>query len=95
MCKMRDNSKISVTREINVAMSQQSMNNQTKPSFENQLEALEDIVNRLEQGELSLDESLTQFEKGVKLTKDCQKILSQAEQKVMLLNENNQLEEFE
>jgi exodeoxyribonuclease VII small subunit len=71
------------------------MSKQNKPSFEEQLESLENIVNRLEDGDLSLDESLTQFEQGVKLTKDCQKILSQAEQKVMLLNENNQLEKFE
>jgi len=72
------------------------MNSKKKPTFESQIEALETIVNSLENGDLSLNDSLTQFEKGVKLTKDCQSMLNQAEQKVMLLSENNnQLEEFE
>lgn len=71
------------------------MNNKKKPTFESQLEALEEIVSHLEQGDLPLDDSLAQFEKGVKLTKDCQKMLNQAEQKVMLLTDDEQLEEFE
>jgi len=72
------------------------MNDKKKPTFESQIESLETIVNSLETGDLSLNDSLTQFEKGVKLTKDCQSMLNQAEQKVMLLSENNgQLEEFE
>jgi len=72
------------------------MNSKKKPTFESQIEALEMIVNSLENGDLSLNDSLAQFEKGVKLTKDCQSMLNQAEQKVMLLSENNgQLEEFE
>jgi len=72
------------------------MSSKKKPTFESQLEALEEIVNSLENGDLSLNDSLAQFEKGVKLTKDCQSMLNQAEQKVMLLSENNgQLEEFE
>ncbi len=72
------------------------MNASKKPTFESQLEALEEIVNHLEQGDLPLNDSLTQFEKGIKLTKDCQKMLSQAEQKVSLLSEDdNQLKDFE
>jgi exodeoxyribonuclease VII small subunit len=46
---------------------------------------LESIVQRLEQGELSLEESLRQFERGVVLTRSCQKALRQAEQKIQVL----------
>lgn len=72
------------------------MNSKKKPSFESQIAALEEIVGQLEKGDLSLDESLTQFEKGVKLTKECQNILNEAEQKVMILSDDGEsLEEFE
>ncbi|MEP1742676.1 MAG: exodeoxyribonuclease VII small subunit [Kangiellaceae bacterium] len=72
------------------------MNSKKKPSFESQIAALEEIVGHLEKGDLSLDESLTQFEKGVKLTKECQSILNEAEQKVMILSDDGEsLEEFE
>ncbi len=50
--------------------------------FEKALAELEEIVNNMEQGELSLEESLAAFEKGVKLTKECQKSLKSVEQKV-------------
>lgn len=46
---------------------------------------LEEIVERLEAGELSLEKSLAQFEKGVKLSRECQKALADAEQKVQIL----------
>ena len=72
------------------------MNANKKSTFESQLEALEEIVNHLEKGDLPLNDSLTQFEKGIKLTKDCQQMLNQAEQKVLLLSEDDdQLEDFE
>jgi len=72
------------------------MNTSKKPTFESQLEALEEIVNHLEKGDLPLDDSLSQFEKGIKLTKDCQNMLNQAEQKVMLLSKDeDQLKDFE
>jgi exodeoxyribonuclease VII small subunit len=53
--------------------------------FEHSLAELESIVARLEQGELSLDESLQQFERGVGLTRICQSALDQAEQKIEIL----------
>lgn len=53
--------------------------------FENKLKRLEEIVKKMEQGDLELDESLKLFEEGVKLTKECQAHLSQAEQKVKIL----------
>ena len=58
---------------------------QATPDFEAALAELETIVQRLEQGELSLEESLRQFERGVVLTRTCQKALRQAEQKIQVL----------
>jgi len=51
-------------------------------NFESSLAELEEIVNKMENGDLTLEESLQAFEQGVKLTKDCQKALKTAEQKV-------------
>ena len=65
------------------------------PDFEGSLAELEAIVEKLEQGELSLDESLQQFERGVQLTRVCQHALKQAEHKVeILLRKSGQPEEF-
>ncbi|MGH8204488.1 MAG: exodeoxyribonuclease VII small subunit [Steroidobacteraceae bacterium] len=58
---------------------------QATPDFEAALAELEAIVARLEQGELPLEESLRQFERGVALTRVCQKALSQAEHKIRVL----------
>lgn len=57
--------------------------------FEQSLGKLETLVNQMEQGDLSLDDALSAFEEGVKLTRDCQNILDQAEQKVRTLVEKN------
>lgn len=61
----------------------------SEPDFEKSLAELEQIVERMEQGELSLDESLKQFERGVALTRSCQSALQQAEQKVAILLRQN------
>lgn len=53
--------------------------------FEQKLKRLEEIVKKMEAGELELEESLKLFEEGVGLTKECQKHLNEAEQKVKLL----------
>ncbi len=58
-------------------------------TFENALAELEQLVQRMESGELSLEESLQAFEQGVKLTRQCQQALSSAEQRVQLLLEQN------
>lgn len=55
------------------------------PSFEDALHELEAIVDRLERGDLSLEESLQSFERGVALTGICQRALSDAEQRVEIL----------
>ena len=66
------------------------------PDFEKTLEELEAIVARLEAGELSLEESLQAFERGVALTRSCQKALEAAEQKVeKLLSETGTPVPFE
>ena len=54
-------------------------------NFEQNLEELEALVEALESGGLSLEDSLKAFEKGVGITKDCQQALREAEQKVNLL----------
>lgn len=54
-------------------------------NFEEALEELEALVTSMEEGELSLEESLQAFEKGIKLTRECQTALKKAEQKVQVL----------
>ena len=53
--------------------------------FEQQLASLEGLVESLESGELSLEESLKSFEQGIKVARDCQAALKAAEQKVEVL----------
>ncbi len=65
--------------------------------FESRLEDLEKLVEKLEQGDLSLDDSLKAFEKGVSLTKSCLETLKKAELKVKkleTLSEDAELEDF-
>ncbi len=56
------------------------------PDFEKSLSELEQLVARLEKGDLPLEESLRLFERGVLLTRDCQKSLTEAQAKVSLLS---------
>ena len=66
--------------------------------FEKALAELEQLVETMEKGDLTLEESLKQFERGVTLTRACQKALAEAEQKVRILtrdNESAELAEFE
>ena len=60
--------------------------------FEEALDQLEELVEDMENGDLTLEESLKAFEQGIKLTRECQQALSTAEQKVkMLIEENGKL----
>lgn len=54
-------------------------------AFEKKLDRLEEIVQQMEEGELSLDDSLKLFEEGVKLSRQCHGQLDKAEQKVKTL----------
>ena len=59
------------------------------PSFEGALEELESIVERMEDGESSLEESLKLFERGMDLTRRCQKALDDAEQRIRTLADSD------
>ncbi len=59
-------------------------------TFEASLEELERIVGELEQGELPLEKSLELFEQGVKLSRECQERLNQAERRIEVLMRDNQ-----
>lgn len=63
--------------------------------FEAALKALEDLVKQMESGELGLEASLAAFEQGVKLTRQCQAALKQAELRVRTLTEDNELEDLD
>jgi exodeoxyribonuclease VII small subunit len=58
---------------------------ETQPDFETAMRDLEELVERLERGDLPLEESLAAFERGVMLTRACQTALKEAEQKVEIL----------
>jgi len=59
-------------------------------TFETSLEALEQIVRQLEDGDLSLEKSLELFEQGIRLSRECQERLSQAERRIEILLRDNQ-----
>jgi len=60
----------------------------TKPSFEDLYRQLEETVSRLEQGGLSLDDSLAAYEAAVTLAQQCQQLLEQAELRITKLRES-------
>ncbi len=63
-------------------------------NFEETIKKLELIVNELEKGNLSLDESVKKFEEGIKLSKLCNEFLNNAEKKInILINNEGKLEE--
>jgi len=63
-------------------------------NFEKQLERLNYLVSKMEQGDLPLENSLKYFEEGVSIIRQCQKVLINAEQKVRLLTKENKLKDF-
>ena len=63
--------------------------------FETTLKQLEELVQQMESGELGLEESLKAFERGVKLTRQCQTALKNAELKVQTLTGDDQLEDLD
>ena len=66
------------------------MKNEQPKSFEASLEGLEEIVQQLENGDLPLEKSLELFEQGIKLSRQCQERLSQAERRIEVLLRDNQ-----
>ncbi|MDW3096348.1 MAG: exodeoxyribonuclease VII small subunit [Gammaproteobacteria bacterium] len=61
-----------------------------KIDFEKSLAKLEQVVEKLESGDQSLDESLKLFEEGISLTRGCQNALKQAEEKITFLSQENE-----
>ncbi len=61
----------------------------TTANFEKNMSDLENIVTELEKGDLNLDESISKFEEGIKISKQCNKILENAEKKITILLEND------
>lgn len=69
-------------------------NMENEKSFEEMIDELENIVKSLEKDNLNLDESISKFENGMKLAKDCNKKIEEAEKRItILLNENGDLKE--
>lgn len=66
-----------------------SQNPHTDLSFEEALSELETIVRKLETSSLPLEESVAQFEQGLKLSKHCSKVLEEAELRVKKVQEND------
>ncbi len=65
-----------------------------QPDLEKSLAELEKIVATLEEGDIPLEQALKQFEKGIKLSRECQTALQSAEQRVQILMNGN-LEDFD
>ncbi|MDH5784886.1 MAG: exodeoxyribonuclease VII small subunit [Chromatiales bacterium] len=66
-------------------MAKKTAKEQSTFDFEKGLDELEQLVGRMEQGDLTLEQSLKEFEHGVELTRHCQQALQEAEQKVEIL----------
>ena len=67
--------------------------NDAEVDFESALKELETLVSRMESGELSLDESLQAFARGIELTRKCQSSLEAAELRVQTLTKDKELED--
>jgi exodeoxyribonuclease VII small subunit len=71
------------------------MAKKTKPeNFEQAMTELENIVNQMEKGDMSLEESLAAFEKGIALTRHCQSSLKEAEKRINILVEKTSGDEL-
>ena len=64
-----------------------------KFNFNKGLSQLEEIINKMESGELSLEDSLKYFEEGVKIHRQCHTALTDAEQRISILSENDNYSE--
>ena len=63
-------------------------------NFENKMKQLEEIVNVLEKGELSLEDSVKKFEEGIQVSKKCTELLEDAEKRItIILNDDGEIKE--
>jgi exodeoxyribonuclease VII small subunit len=67
---------------------------QPLPNLEESLSEITQLIEKMEQSEQTLEQSLNHFERGIHLVKHCQKILEDAEHKVKILIQNNQQEDL-
>jgi exodeoxyribonuclease VII small subunit len=65
------------------------------PNLEESLEEISQLIEAMEHSDLTLEQSLSRFERGIGLIKNCQKLLQEAEQKVQILMQSNGNEELE
>jgi len=72
---------------------QKQKNDISKLSFEDAIKELTTIVERIEQGEIPLQDSLQQYEKGMALIKHCRTILAKAEQRIEKISKEETLED--
>lgn len=93
--------KINMTQKKSVSKKKaQSDNSDSHESFdfETSFGELEKIVDKLENGQLNLEQSLDDFERGINLTRSCQSALNNAQQKVQILlkkNDQSSLQDYE
>jgi len=73
-------------------MAKNNENDVSKLSFEDTIKELTGIVSKIEQGQISLENSIQQYERGMTLIKHCRQILSKAEQRIVKISEENQTE---
>lgn len=69
-------------------------NTAQEPALEEQFRSLEEIVNRLEREEISLEESFQLYHRGMELLKKCNNTIDTVEKKVLMLDENGETHEF-
>ncbi len=69
-------------------------NDDNKLSFESAMMELEALVTKIETGNLSLEDSLKEFENGIKLSRACQTALKDAENRVKILTDNDEEQDF-
>ena len=58
-------------------------------NFETKIESLEKIVGELEKGDLSLEDSVNKFEEGMRISKECSKLLEDAEKRISIILEKD------
>lgn len=64
-------------------------------SFEKKIEELELLVSRMEEGDMTLDETMKSYERGISLTRSCQKALNEAENKVDILSKDMEVKPYD
>ena len=70
-------------------MAKNNENDVSKLSFEDTIKELAGIVSKIEQGQISLENSIQQYERGMTLIKHCRQILSKAEERIVKISEEN------